>query len=107
MRRGDWAWAADRADSSFLRAMEGRGRDAYFYTYLFAAGFVSGEAAEYGRFETLPVTKVRDLVWETTLIEGPVAVVRGRFLLSSGSPVPFSLRVLWRLDPPRLLGVQP
>lgn len=107
IRGGDWAWAAERADSSFLRAMEGRGRDPYFYTYLFAAGALAGEDAEYARFELLPVSRVRDVAWEDARIEGPAAVVRGRFILSSGAPVPFTLRVLWRLDPPRILGVQP
>ncbi|NLJ46009.1 MAG: hypothetical protein GX430_05555 [Treponema sp.] len=107
VRRGDLSWAADRADPSFLRAMEGRGRDPYFYTYLFSAGSLAGDAPEYARFETLPVAQVRDMVWEEARIEGPAAVVRGRFILSSGSPVPFALRVLWRLDPPRILGVQP
>lgn len=107
VRRGDWAWAADRADPSFLRAMEGRGRDPYFYTYLFAAGALAGDAPEYARFELLPVSRVRDMAWEEARIEGPAAVVRGRFILSTGAPVPFALRVLWRLDPPRILGVQP
>jgi len=87
--------------------MEGRGRDPYFYTYLFAAGALAAEDAEYARFEPLPVARVRDMVWEDTRIEGPAAIVRGRFTLSSGKPVPFALRLLWRLDPPRILGVQP
>ncbi len=107
IHRGDWTWAAERADPAFLRAMEGRGRDPYFYTYLFAAGSLAGEDAEYARFELLPVSRVRDVAWEDARIEGPAAVVQGRFVLSSGAPVPFTLRVLWRLDPPRILGVQP
>lgn len=107
IRGGDWDWAADRADPSFLRAMEGRGRDPYFYTCLFAAGSLAGDAPEYGRFQLLSVSRVRDLAWEEARIEGPAAVVRGRFILSSGAPVPFELRLLWRLDPPRILGVQP
>lgn len=107
VRGGDWAWAADRSDPSFLRAMEGRGRDPYFYTYLFAAGSLAGEAVDYARFELLPAEKVRDMAWESARIEGPVAEVRGRFILSKGASVPFALRLLWRLDPPRILGVQP
>lgn len=107
IRGGDWGWAAERADSSFLRVMEGRGRDPYFYTYLFAAGALAGEDAEYARFELLPVARVRDVAWEEARIEGPAAVVRGRFILTTGAPVPFVLRLLWRLDPPRILGVQP
>lgn len=107
LRRGDFSWAAERADPSFLRAMEGRGRDSYFYTYLFSAGPLARETPEYGRFETLPVARVRDMVWEEARIEGPAVIVLGRFILSSGAPVPFALRLLWRLDPPRILGVQP
>lgn len=108
VRRGDWAWGADRADPSFLRAMEGRARDAYFYTCLFAAGSLSREdEVDYGRFNPLPLAKVRDMVWEDARVEGPVVEVRGRFIIAQGKPVPFTVRVLWRLDPPRILGVQP
>lgn len=108
LRRGDWGWAAERADASFLRAMEGRGRDPYFYSYLFAAGILSRDSAEgYERFEALPMARVRNLAWDEGRVEGPVAVVRGRFLLDKGEDFPFVLRLLWRLDPPRILGLQP
>lgn len=108
VRRGDWTWGADRADPSFLRAMEGRARDAYFYTCLFAAGSLSREdEADYGRFNPLPLAKVRDMVWEDAQVEGPVVEVRGRFIIAQDKPVPFTVRILWRLDPPRILGVQP
>jgi len=105
---GDWAWAADHADSSFLRALEGQARDAYFYTYLFSAGTLSVETAdESKRFESVPLAKVRNLAWDEAGLDGPVAIVKGRFLLSQGPAVPFTLRLLWRLEPPRILGVQP
>ncbi|HSV57189.1 MAG TPA: hypothetical protein VLH39_08815 [Magnetospirillaceae bacterium] len=106
VRLGDWSWAAERADAGFLRAMEGRTRDPYFFTYLFASGSLTADGPN-TRFELLPMGRVRDMAWEDARIEGPVAVVRGRFLLTSGPPVPFALRVLWRFDPPRILGLQP
>jgi hypothetical protein len=108
IRRGDWTWAADHADASFLRAMEGHGQDPYFYTCLFSAGSLSEETADdYGRFKVLPMAKVRDMTWDEARIDGPVAVVRGRFILASGDSVPFTLRILVRLEPPRILGYQP
>jgi len=88
--------------------MEGRARDANFYTYLFSAGVLSTEISDdYRRFEAIPLPKVRNMVWDEAHIEGPVVVVNGRFTLSQGSDFPFALRLLWRLEPPRILGVQP
>lgn len=108
IRKGDWAWSAERADPSFLRAMEGQARDAYFYTYLFSAGTLSlATSDESKRFEIIPLAKVRSIVWDEVSVEGPVAIVNGRFLLSQGAAFPFTLRLLWRLEPPRILGEQP
>ena len=45
--------------------------------------------------------------FQTAELKGPVAIFRGRFLLRDGKSQAFALHILWRLEPPRILGDRP
>jgi len=50
------------------------------------------------------IRAVRFTAWDS---RGPVLEVRGAFALTDGKTIPFTIDLLWKLDPPRIIGMEP
>lgn len=97
--QGEPSWEAE------YRSFYGTGR---YLALLYRIGPYSAEnpVAE-GAPPNLDVAALRGMEYQALTDRGIVMEVRGRFFLSGGATLPFSLYVLARLDPPKLLGAEP
>jgi len=106
---GDWAWIASRADPQFAAAnglKPGRAPDGLVLARLVRAGaYADSFADEYAVPTPLPLEATMRAVVDETKARGPIAILYGRFLVRGKADIPFSLRLAWQLDEPRILGL--
>lgn len=116
---GDWKAIGASADQAFKAAHPGASpaEGAYLARLLSigapapSAGAQAGGAAPFDEEGPRPAAfrpaEARRALFESAELRGPVALLYGRLERKSGEPLPFVLRVLWRLEPPRILGEAP
>lgn len=118
---GDWKAIGASADQAFKTAHPGASpaEGAYLARLLSigaplassGSGARAGGAAPFDEEGPRPAAfrpaEARRAVFESAELRGPVALVYGRLERKSDGPLPFVLRILWRLEPPRILGEAP
>ncbi len=109
---GDWKAIGASADQAFKAAHPGTSpAEGAYLARLLSVGAQAGGAAPFDEQGPRPAAfrpaEARRAVFESAELRGPVALVYGRLERKSGEPLPFVLRVLWRLEPPRILGEAP
>ncbi len=109
IERGDWAWVAAAATDSFKRSIHGSDAvSGAALALLLSLRTPPRAGEEEGRLYTAFVpTEVKRVRFTRAELLGPVAVISGNFERRRGEPLSFELRILYRLDPPRILGEEP
>ncbi|MDR2795295.1 MAG: hypothetical protein LBB47_01120 [Spirochaetaceae bacterium] len=80
--------------------------DDQYLAMLYRAGRYADDADWQSPYE-LNMDKVSHIDYMTWREQGPVLNIDGKIYMNSGRPVACNIKVLWRLDQPKILGAYP
>jgi hypothetical protein len=102
----DEGFLLDQGEDAYEKTVRNRVDDEQYLAMLYRTGAYADDAVWNSPF-TVDIGRVIYVDYGAWKESGPVLEVDGKIQMKSGRPLVFSLKVLWRLDRPKLLGVFP
>jgi hypothetical protein len=102
----DAAFLLEQGESGYEAAVRGSVSDSEYLAMLYRAGAYA-DNAEWQAAYTLNLDKIVYIDYTSWREYGPVLEVDGKVYIEGLRPLSFSMKVLWRLAQPKLLGVYP
>jgi len=105
---GDSRFLLSQGESWYEKRLKPNLDESSYLAYLYRIGPFSKESP--ADPDSIPhvspsdIRSVRFTSWNTL---GPILEIRGTFRFVDGKALPFTMNVLWKLDPPRILGLEP
>jgi hypothetical protein len=105
---GDSGFLLSQGESWYEKRMKPNLDDPTYLAFLYRLGPFSKESpADSGTIPRVSPSDIRSVRFTAWNHLGPILEVRGTFRLADGEALPFTMDVLWKLDPPRILGLEP
>jgi hypothetical protein len=108
VRRGDGAYLAAQAEPNYAQRLASAWDRPSYLALLYRVGPYAADAPDAPdkppRIDPLDLV---DLKLDGFESYGPVIELSGRFVLRSGREIPCRITLLYRLDPPRVIGFEP
>ncbi|MDR0409896.1 MAG: hypothetical protein LBH18_05815, partial [Spirochaetaceae bacterium] len=102
----DTAFLLAQGETEYEKNVKNSADDDEYLSLLYRAG-VYAEDAEWQSPFTLDIDRVRGIDYTSWREQGPVLEVDGIIYMDGGHPLSFSVILLWRLEPPKILGSYP
>ncbi|MFA6505375.1 MAG: hypothetical protein WCT14_04710 [Treponemataceae bacterium] len=103
---GDMDKLLEQGEKDYEKRVRSRVSVDEYFALLYRAGSYAEPDSPYqkARSTKIDVSKITGLTFNGWSENGPVLVVRGKLRFADGSTAPCILNILWKIDPPRILG---
>ncbi len=105
---GDTDFLLSQGESWYEERLRPNLDDSSYLAYLYRIGpFSKDSPAGSGSIPRILPSEIRSVRFRAWNTNGPVLELGGTFGLADGKELPFIMDLLWKLDPPRIIGMEP